>query len=275
MGTQMRKPPGRQHVFSLQHDVFNPNRPENRLIRSALDRVCHATQDPTNWRIARELDAYLSPIPASQNVQQDFERWQHDRLMAYYDGVKPWCELILKEQLPVAVSGQWHGLSLLFPMEKLFERYVADCLRRKLANTATVVTQAARKHLCRHRESDWFELRPDLLIIRGSRSWILDTKWKRLDQALNTTKCKYWISQEDMYQMFAYGQRYLNGAGEMLLIYPKTKDFSRTLPVFDYSNGLRLWAMAFDLERGAVVEDGLPEDLKPVIGLAPWADMAN
>jgi 5-methylcytosine-specific restriction enzyme subunit McrC len=275
MGKQMRRPPGRQHMFSLQHDVFDPDRPENRLIRSALDRVCHATQDPTNWRIARELDAYLSPIPPSQNVQQDFQRWQHDRLMAYYGGVKPWCELILKEQLPVAVSGQWHGLSLLFPMEKLFERYVADCLRRKLTNTATVVTQAARKHLCRHRQSDWFELRPDLLIIRGSRSWVLDTKWKRLDQTLGTTKCKYWISQEDMYQMFAYGQRYLNGEGEMFLIYPKTKDFSRTLPVFDFSKDLRLWAVAFDLEKGTVVEEGLPEDLKPVIGLAPWADMVN
>ena len=271
----MRRPPGRQHMFSLQHDVFDPDRPENRLIRSALDRVCHLTQDPTNWRIARELDAYLSPIPPSQNVHQDFQRWQRDRLMAYYSGVRPWCELILKEQLPMAISGHWHGLSLLFPMEKLFERYVADCLRRTLANTATVVTQAARKHLCRHRENDWFELRPDLLIIRGPQNWILDTKWKRLDQNLNTTKDKYRISQDDMYQMFAYGQRYLNGSGQMLLIYPKTKDFARTLPVFDFSKDLRLWAVAFDLEKGAVVEDGLPEDLKPVIGVAPWTDMEN
>ena len=27
--------------------------------------------------------------------------------------------------------------------------------------------------------------------------------------------------------------------------------------------------------KGAVVEDGSPEDLKPVIGLAPWTDMVN
>jgi 5-methylcytosine-specific restriction enzyme subunit McrC len=195
--------------------------------------------------------------------------------MAHYHGVKLWCELILKEQLPLTVSGRWHGLSLLFPMEKLFERYVAHCLRRKLANTAKIVTQAARKHLCRHGEADWFELRPDLLIIRGSKNWILDTKWKCLDQTLNTTKDKYKVSQGDMYQMFAYGQRYLNGRGQMLLIYPKTQTFSQTLPAFDFSGELKLWAVAFDLERGAVVEDGLPEDLKPVIGLSPWVDMVN
>jgi 5-methylcytosine-specific restriction enzyme subunit McrC len=272
---QIRRPPGRQHMFDLQHDVFDPNRPENRLLRLALDRVCHLTRDPTNWRIARELDTYLSPIPPSQHIGEDFRHWQHDRLMAYYKGVKPWCELILNEQFPMTVSGQWQGLSLLFPMEKLFERYVGDCLRRRLASTATVVSQAARQHLCRHGESDWFELRPDLLISRGSQNWILDMKWKRLNQTLKTTKFKYSISQEDMYQMFAYGQRYLNGKGQMVLIYPKTKDFSKTLPEFEFSKDLKLWAVAFDLEKGAIVEDGLPEYLKPVLGLAPWADSVN
>jgi 5-methylcytosine-specific restriction enzyme subunit McrC len=195
--------------------------------------------------------------------------------MAYYKDVKPWCELILNEQLPMTVAGQWQGLSLLFPMEKLFERYVADCLRRKLAGTATVVSQAARQHLCRHGESDWFELRPDLLISRGSQDWILDTKWKRLNQTLNTTKYKYSISQDDMYQMFAYGQRYLDGKGQMVLIYPKTKDFSKALPEFEFSKNLKLWAVAFDLEKGRIVEEGLPDYLKPVLGLAPWADLVN
>jgi 5-methylcytosine-specific restriction enzyme subunit McrC len=93
------------------------------------------------------LDAYLAPIPPSHNVDDDFRHWQHDRLMADYDAVKPWCELILRERLPMTVVGQWEGLSLLFPMEKLFERYVADCLKQKIARSATVVTQAASKHL--------------------------------------------------------------------------------------------------------------------------------
>jgi 5-methylcytosine-specific restriction enzyme subunit McrC len=48
---QIRQPPGRQHLFSVQHDLFDPDRPENRLLRLALDRVCHLTQDPGNWRM--------------------------------------------------------------------------------------------------------------------------------------------------------------------------------------------------------------------------------
>jgi 5-methylcytosine-specific restriction endonuclease McrBC regulatory subunit McrC len=88
-------------------------------------------------------------------------------------------------------------------------------------------------------------------------------------------KDKYGISQDDFYQMFAYGQRYLNGSGEMMLIYPKTRDFYRTLPPFEFSKDLKLWAVAFDLEKGVVVEDGIPEDLKPVIGLSPWPENVN
>jgi 5-methylcytosine-specific restriction enzyme subunit McrC len=272
---QIRRPPGRQHLFDLRHDVFDPNRPENRLLRLALDRVCHLTNVPTNWRIAHELDSFLSPIPQSSNVNSDFRHWQHDRLMAYYDPVKPWCELILREQLPMTVAGEWQGLSLLFPMEKLFERYVADCLKQKITRTATVVTQAASKHLCRHNDCQWFELHPDILVSRGLQKWVLDTKWKRLNQSLNTTKNKYLISQDDMYQMFAYGERYLDGAGEMLLIYPRTRDFFKTLLVFEFSKDLQLWAVAFDLETGAIVDDDVPQNLKPVVGLAPWSETAN
>ena len=75
--------------------------------------------------------------------------------------------------------------------------------------------------------------------------------------------------------MFAYGQRYLNGSGEMLLIYPKTRDFSKTLAPFEFSKDLKLWAAVFDLETGVVVEDGVPAELNPVIGLALWSDAVN
>ena len=41
---QMRQPPGRQHHFQIRHDIYLPDRPENRLLKFALDQVCKATQ---------------------------------------------------------------------------------------------------------------------------------------------------------------------------------------------------------------------------------------
>lgn len=252
---QMRQAPGRQHLFHIQHDVFEPDRAENRLIRSALDLVCKTTQNPENWRLAHELASYLAPIPASRNIRQDFLQWKHDRLMAHYRAIKPWCELILNRQTPLAVAGEWHGISFLFPMEKLFERYVEICLRRELPSGTQLISQASSHHLCHHNGNPWFQLQPDFLIQCDEQPWILDTKWKRLDSSLSSTERKYGLSQSDFYQLFAYGQRYLEGKGDMMLIYPKTAAFSKSLPCFYFSDELRLWVVPFDLETGKLLED--------------------
>ncbi len=66
-----------------------------------------------------------SEIPRSQKVQQDFRQWQSGRLLALYAEIKPWTELVLGEYMPVSTQGDWRGMSLLFPMEKLFEHFVA------------------------------------------------------------------------------------------------------------------------------------------------------
>lgn len=76
---------------------------------------------------------------------------------------------------------------------------------------------------------------------------MLDTKWKRL--AAHDRANKYGLSQADFYQPFAYGQKYLAGKGELVLIYPRWVEFSAPLSAFGYDSDLRLWALPFDLEQ--------------------------
>ncbi len=249
---QLRQPPGRQHILNIEHDVFDPDRAENRLLRSALDRVCRMTRDAASWRLAHELAVYLSPVPGSANIAADFRCWRDDRLMTHYWPIRPWCTLILNEQSPRSIVGDWHGPSLLFPMERLFERYVEVCLRRRLPPNA-LQRQASSEYLCTHQQQRWFQLKPDFLLRNGEVNWVLDTKWKRLDSSLANTKDKYKLSQSDFYQLFAYGHRYLPGAGRMILIYPMTADFQAPLPVFNYSDSLELWVVPFDLETGELI----------------------
>jgi len=245
---QMRQPPGRQHHFQIRHDIFLPDRPENRLLKTALDIVCKTTQDPSNWRLSHELRSMLLEIPTSRDTTQDFKQWRNDRLMAHYQPVKPWCELIIQQQTPLAIAGEWQGMSLLFPMEKLFERYVAACLRDFLPSDATLHVERRSEYLCEHKEKKVFQLRPDLMITQGAKSWILDTKWKRLDSEAGSKN--YGLSQSDFYQLFAYGHKYLGGQGDLVLIYPKRAAFQEALPVFEYSAGLWLSVVPFDLEGG-------------------------
>lgn len=249
---QIRQAPGRRHLFQIQHDVFEPDRPENRLLRSALERVRAYAQSADNWRLARELASYLAPVPQSADVSEDFRRWQTDRLMAHYRPIRAWCSLILNEEVPLSTIGKWRGPSLLFPMEKLFERYLACCFREALLPDAHLTCTARSQWLCEHRGADSFRLEPDFLIVRGEKRWVLDAKWKRIDSARSDVN--YGLGQDDLYQMFAYGNKYLAGSGDVVLIYPKTRKFCEALEPFHFSDKLRLWVVPFDMDSGALTK---------------------
>lgn len=99
-------------------------------------------------------------------------------------------------------------------------------------------------------------MEPDLLISHGdTRRLVLDTKWKLLDSQAGSGSSKYGLSQGDLYQLYAYGQSYLDGKGDVVLIYPRTESFSEPLPVFEFpiSRGLRLWVLPFCLRKRTVL----------------------
>lgn len=245
---QLRQPPGRDYIFNIRHDLFLPDRPENRLLKTALMRVCKNTQQPDTWRLAHELAGILAELPESKNTTLDFRQWRNDRLMTYYQPVRPWCDLVLGQQMPIAMQGSTQGISLLFPMEKLFETFVEKKLRKFIPLPYVLKSQANSKFLCEHDQGHMFQLRPDLLIKKGPNVVaVLDTKWKLISAANKIDK--YGLSQGDFYQLFAYGHKYLeDGRGKMMLIYPKTAAFPSALGEFKYSNELKLWVTPFDLD---------------------------
>ncbi len=243
---QMRQPPGRAHIFNIRHDLFLPDRPENRLLKAALMRVCKTTSQSDMWRLSHELAGMLTEIPDSKDIQGDFRLWRNDSLMAHYQVIRPWCELVLSQHMPLAMRGKTQGISLLFPMEKLFERYVETQLRKNMPAPYWLQAQAASESLCSHENGPMFQLRPDFLIKNGRNTLlVLDTKWKLI--STGNRENKYGLSQGDFYQLFAYGHKYLGGKGELLLIYPKTDNFNGVLPQFDFSPDLKLWVAPFDL----------------------------
>ena len=68
-----------------------------------------------------------------------------------------------------------------------------------------------------------------------------------LNQHLDSGTDKYNLAQSDMYQLFAYGEKYMNGQGELYLIYPQYEKFDAPLEHFDFKLGLRLNVVPYDL----------------------------
>lgn len=254
---QIRQPISRQHYFQIEYDKFLPDRAENRLIKAALRVVSKSSQQMENQRLARELLFVFDAIPCATQINRDFSRWSAQRDMVHYRPVKPWVELILMRETPWFLQGKWQGISLLFPMEKLFESYLEILLRRQLLPTYELIPQSTLHSLVQHNDKALFQLKPDMCILQGrDTKLVLDAKWKRLENGTD----KYGLSQADFYQLFAYGQKYLSGVGEMLLIYPKTSQFETMLAPFHFDDKLTVWAVPFCLERDELL---CPDDMLP------------
>ncbi|MFC1503756.1 McrC family protein, partial [Pseudomonadota bacterium] len=218
------------HKFCVEYDEYLQNRPENRLLHSALKKVAGYTRSLAHQRLCRELDFAFSDVPLSLNVKRDLAAIRLDRGMNDYQTPLAWAAMILEGITPMSMQGSENAVSLLFPMEKVFEAYVAKILRRQLKPEYQLQTQASSKALVSHGQRDFFRLMPDLLIRQGNVDRIvLDTKWKLIDSSKSNSSNKYDLSQADFYQMFAYGHKYLNGEGELYLIYPAHDGFSQPI----------------------------------------------
>jgi len=253
LGQQIRKNSFHQERFYIEYQEYQINRPANRLIKSTLSLVSHATQNYRNQRLAREMLFVFDEVPDSQDIRIDFQKIKTDRSMGYYNDVLAWCKLLLAGHAPTAIKGEFETLSLLYPMERIFEDYVAHCLRKSLddyfPSGSQLKTQSSQYSLVeKHNGKPIFNLRPDLLIKNNNENiCVLDTKWKLLDSS--DRKNKYGISQADIYQLYAYGHKYLKNTSvkRLILIYPKTDTFSEPLNVFEYESGFTLEVVPFDI----------------------------
>lgn len=236
--------------FFTQFDEFTTDRPENRLLHAALQHVLRLTTTQENQKLALELGFVFADVPVSVQPPADFQRVRVDRSMSHYEAALAWARLILGDEAPLSGSGQQAAPSLLFPMEALFEAFVAKHLPRQIAGGFSLKTQARSHYLVRHQDQDWFRMKPDLLVHDAVvNRMVLDTKWKLLDALKANGSEKYGLAQADFYQLQAYGQSYLDGGGVLALVYPRTLAFDQPLPVFKFPKaaGLQLWVLPFCL----------------------------
>ena len=205
--------------FFVRYDDFSINRPENRLIKSTLGFLLKATGDVGNRRTVARLLSFFDGVNYSKSVGGDFSKCFVDRSMTHYDKALSWCRVFLRGNSFTAFAGSEIALALLFPMEKVFESFVAAKFRRHIGDGINLRTQDARYSLF-DSPTRAFALRPDLVLEFGGKTIVMDTKWKLLsDNARNSG-----ISQSDMYQMYAYSKKYDSDC--IVLLYPHSDNVS-------------------------------------------------
>lgn len=236
--------------FYVGYDEFTADRPVNRLIHSALHKLLSFTREPRNQQLLHQLRLCFADIPKSERIDADWERHRVDRSMPHYDRVMPWVGLFLFGHGLTTFAGKHVNASMLFPMEEVFEDFVTQSFRRH--QEYPVRAQLPRRSLAKIGEDKAFQMRPDISLMDSNNKvkFILDAKWKRLNEEGNDSK--HGISQADMYQLYSYGAQY--GCKTVALIYPKTDKFKESPLEYkfgpDFKNpSLKLFCFPFNVEN--------------------------
>lgn len=239
--------------FVCEFDKFSEDTKENRLIKTCLLKLQWLSMNRRNQQDINLFLHYFWEVSTCKDVKSDLKIIDNlNRLHTYYLPTMKRVKLFLSDKSVVNFSGSTLALSLLFPMEKIFESYVAEQLRKK--TDYRIDTQDSSFYLITNQKK--FKLRPDIVFNKyKDEEWrttaeiIWDTKWKKIDST--DYKWNYGISQADMYQLFAYANNYK--CKDLYLIYPKNENFTEPLKEFVYINWEILKAIPYDLEKDECV----------------------
>ena len=205
--------------FYVHYDEYLVDRAENRLVKATLLKLQSITDSAENQKEIRQLLTAFEMVKPSINHQKNFSRVVIDRRTKEYEMLMRWSKVFLLNKSFTTFSGGTNARALLFPMEKVFESYVAKQLKKTLADLDWEISSQDKGYYLFDSPRQ-FALRPDIVITREDGSKIiLDTKWKRL---VDKPRINYGISQTDMYQMYAYGKKY--GTSEIWLLYPMNEE---------------------------------------------------
>jgi 5-methylcytosine-specific restriction enzyme subunit McrC len=210
---------------------------ENRLIKTTLEFLYKKSKTNKNQQRIREFLFVFDEIQKSHNIKVDFSKVKVNRQMKDYEQVLLWCRTFLLENSFSPYKGRDIAFALLFDMNLLFESYVGYYLKKKGLN---ISLQDKGKYLVE--EPNKFALRPDI-VINEEEQLIADTKWKIIKDEKD-------ISQQDMYQLYAYGTKYTD-CKKLYLIYPyDNNDLNlRYLYQKEETNRLVLNVLFFDLSK--------------------------
>lgn len=253
---QVRENLTNQARFYVAHDELSVNRPANRLIHTALTRLTPFVRDPQNRRLLGEMRQVMevAEVPQAANTHADWHQHQVDRSMPHYKPVMQWVGLFLLGKGLTTFAGRHRNLSLLFPMEEVFEDFVTHSFGRYLTGY-DVVKQGPPKYLAKIDGENAFLMKPDIsLREKGRRKdvrFILDAKWKHIDTSTRNREDvenrKHGIDQDDLYQLYAYGKGYQCEA--VALVYPRSRTFMKDDRLeYRILGDLTLFCLPFDVK---------------------------
>jgi 5-methylcytosine-specific restriction enzyme subunit McrC len=199
-------------------DEFQEDNPLNQILKACIRLLLKSSRELSNQRRLGELLLVFEGVSEVSRSTLPWHLIRFDRLNQRYEPSFKLAELFLKATPPDVSGGSVQGFSLFFEMNTLFEEYIGRIARRVFRPDGfKVVLQGPQRYLTYDEttEREAFAMKPDVVGLKGNdAAWIIDTKWKELSKE----EAKEGVAQGDMYQMYAYSNRY--ACADVVLLYP-------------------------------------------------------
>lgn len=262
-----------RHLNYVAFDEFQADTWLNRILKAACARLLSLSRVASSQQYLRECLLEMADVQDFVIQPHHFDKALIDRNSEPFEILLSFSRLLLFGDTPAPNAGDNQCFSLLFPMEVLFEKFVGEFLRRYASSLGLI---RADIHLQAHRRRRWllkdkggsgrFQLKPDILIDDklGCPGLILDTKWKRLVRDVDDRKNG--VAQSDIYQLYAYSQRYR--CRDNVLLFPNVDGVTPKKYTLDgVDNDVQIRVEYLDLNYDLQANrDRLIFDLRAILG---------
>jgi len=209
--------------LACQFDTLLADTPLLRIMKACVLFLRRHARTAETIRRLDELRFLMADVGDNSPSSLPWKQVRIDRTNRRWETLYGLARMFLKRdwQATHHDASAGHGITLLFPMNKLFEAYIAALAKRSLRGSHSVVIAQGGLLNCLIEDGEGgkerFQTKPDILIKHGSHiRMVIDTKWKRIGS--DPGDSKRGVSQADIYQMMAYARLYRTT--EVLLLYP-------------------------------------------------------
>lgn len=235
--------------FFMKFGEFSVDSLENIIIKLTIQKLKKISVNSKNKENLNKIGHYFENVSILENSIENLKYLTFDRMNDYYKNAIQWAKIFLSNKSSsIFLTNNKEIISVLFPMETIFENYIANKLlniiQEKFYSELLIKIQDSSCSLFSNIslnntkiDNNILRIRPDIVIKNKNTKeiFILDTKWK----ILNKLDDKFKISTEDIYQMLAYVKTYNDRnknnytCKKAYLIYPATNMRQNTFSVKD------------------------------------------
>lgn len=224
---------GNFHQIECDYEPFLFDNKVNRIIKYCARLLMDQTQHAENQTLLQEVIFVLDDVDDVYVTAHDVKSVQLNSFFVDYAMLMEMCGIVINKHL---YSNHQYDMSqwcLLFPMEYIFEDFVAGFLEQHFSDHWKVKYQKSDMTLVSKPEV--FTMQHDIFLTScdgSNRQIIVDTKYK-VRQIEEDGKAG--VSQSDLYQVVSYAYR--RGCTEVILIYPNKDEALLPPEVFEIESG--------------------------------------